>query len=52
MQIHTQPNISRSKDNQAMSKLIEHNKINFFSSKIMRKMRQGHQFQNSFYLTA
>ena len=41
--IHILPNISQSKGNQSMKfgQLIEYNKRNIFSSKIMRKMRQG-----------
>ena len=40
--IHILPNISQSKDNQAMKfgQLIKYNKRNIFSSKIMQKMRQ------------
>ena len=37
------PNVLQRKGNQAIKygQLIEYNKINIFSSKIMRKMRQG-----------
>ena len=41
--IHILPNIFQSKGNQTMKigQLIEYNKRNIFSSKIMQKMRQG-----------
>ena len=41
--IYILPKISQSKGNQTMKfgQLIEYNKRNFFSSKIMRKMKQG-----------
>ena len=41
--IHILPNILQSKGNQTMKfgQLIEHNKRNIFSSKIMQKMAQG-----------
>ena len=50
--IHILPNISQSKGNQKMKfgQLIEYNKRNIFSSKIMQKMRQGDYLQTSFYL--
>ena len=40
--IHVLPNISKSKDNQAMKldQLTEYNVRNIFSPKIMQKMRQ------------
>ena len=42
--IHILPNISRSKGNQAMKfgLVLENNKRNIFSSKIMQKMSQGY----------
>ena len=41
--IHTLPNISQSKGNQTMEfgQLIEYNKRNILSSKIMHKISQG-----------
>ena len=41
--IHILHNISQSKSTKTMkiSELIEYNKIKYFSSKIMQKMRQG-----------
>ena len=49
--IHILHNISQSKSTQTMKfgELIEYNKIKYFSSKIMQKMRQEDQFQTSFY---
>ena len=49
--IYILPNISQSKGNQAMKfgQLMEYNK--FFSSKTMRKMRQGDLFLTSLYFS-